>query len=161
MKIEIEETGVVPISEEELESFEDDANKFLRGEKDPMEFQALRLKEGTYGQRQADVHMIRVKIPGGILTARQMEVLGDVSRNYTPLDKGHITTRENIQYHHVPLEDAVKTKWDLAKVGLTSREACGNTVRNVNSCPLAGICRNEVFDVTPYLAAYVRYFIRK
>lgn len=161
MRIEIEETGVVPILEEEIEAFEEEANKFLRGEKDPIEFQALRLREGTYGQRQPDVHMIRVKVPGGILSARQLEVLGDIARNYTPLDKGHITTRENIQYHHVPLEDAVKTKWDLAKVGLTSREACGNTVRNVNSCPLAGICRDEVFDVTPYLSAYVRYFIRK
>ncbi|MSQ14914.1 MAG: nitrite/sulfite reductase [Dehalococcoidia bacterium] len=161
MKIEIEETGVVPIVEEELEAFDAESGRFLKGENDPMAFQAYRLKEGVYGQRQADAQMIRVKVPGGILSARQMEVLGDVARNYAPLDKGHITTRENIQYHHVPLEDSAKSKWDLAKVGITSREACGNTVRNVNSCPLAGICRDEVFDVTPYLSAYVRYFIRK
>ena len=66
-----------------------------------------------------------------------------------------------MQYHHVPLEDAVKLKFELANVGLSSREACGNTVRNVISCPLAGVCRDEVFDTTPYLSAYVRYFIRK
>ncbi|MSQ10409.1 MAG: nitrite/sulfite reductase, partial [Dehalococcoidia bacterium] len=161
MAIQVEEQGIVPIIEEELQVFDASAKAFRIGEKDPIEFQQYRLREGVYGQRQADVQMIRVKLPGGIVSARQLEVLGEVARKYTPLDRGHITTRECIQYHHVPLEDSVLLKFSLARVGVTSREACGNTVRNVISCPLAGVCRDEVFDITPYMTAYVRYFIRK
>ncbi len=161
MAVNAEETGIVPIIEQELEEFDANMRAFRSGEKDPIAFQVYRLREGVYGQRQADAQMIRVKVPGGVLTARQLEVLGEVARNYAPLDRGHITTRECIQYHHVPLEEASQAKWQLAKVGITSREACGNTVRNVISCPMAGVCATEVFDVTPYLAAFVRYFIRK
>lgn len=161
MAIRVEEQGIVPIVEEELETFDRNAKAFRSGDLDPIEFQQYRLREGIYGQRQPDAQMIRVKLPGGIVSARQLEGLAEVARKYAPLDKGHITTRENIQYHHVPLEDASLARWTLARVGLSTREACGNTVRNVISCPLAGVCRDELFDVTPYLTAYVRYFIRK
>ena len=160
MPLNIEENGIVPILEDELNIFENNSKSFRSGEMDPIAFQVYRLREGVYGQRQPDAQMIRVKLPGGVVTARQMEALGEVARKYAPLDRGHITTRECVQYHHVPLEDAVKLKFELANVGLSSREACGNTVRNVISCPLAGVCRDEVFDTTPYLSAYVRYFIR-
>ena len=159
--VKVEEQGIVPIVQQELDNFANEAKSYQQGQKDETEFQIFRLREGTYGQRQADVHMIRIKVPGGHLSARQLEVLGDAAKNHTPLDKGHITTRECIQMHHIPLPDAVALKHLIASVGLTSREACGNTVRNVITCPLAGICRDEEFDINPYLAAYVRYFIRK
>ena len=161
VQVQIEEQGVVPVKEEELETYDLEVQRFRSGENEPTAFQAYRLREGVYGQRQPDAQMFRVKIPGGILTAKQLEALADVAGRYAALGKGHITTRENIQFHHMTLEDAGEAKWRIAKVGLTSREACGNTVRNVVTCPLAGVCRNEAFDVTPYLTAYVRYFIRK
>ena len=161
MTITIKETGVVPIVEEELKTFDEETLKFRKSEADPIQFQMYRLREGVYGQRQDDSQMIRVKLPGGVVTSNQLRALGEVARSLTPLDKGHITTRECIQYHHMKLEEASKAKWLLSQVGVTSREACGNTVRNVVSCPMAGICHDEKFDVTPYLTAYVRYFIRK
>ncbi|MBI2886960.1 MAG: nitrite/sulfite reductase [Chloroflexi bacterium] len=161
MPVQVEEEGIVPIIEEELETFDQEVQRFRRGENDPTAFQAYRLREGVYGQRQAEAQMMRVKVPGGIVSARQLEALGEIASRFAPLNRGHITTRENIQYHHISLEEAGQSRWLLARVGLTSREACGNTVRNVITCPLAGVCRNEAFDLTPYLTAYVRYFIRK
>ena len=161
MAIEIEEQGIVPVIEAELEAYDREVGRFRREENDPLEFQAYRLREGVYGQRQPDGQMMRVKIPGGITTAKQLEALADVAERYAPLGKGHITTRENVQFHHMSLEEAGEAKWRIAKVGLTSREACGNTVRNVITCPMAGVCKGEPFDITPYLAAFVRYFVRK
>ena len=161
MRVEVIETGIIPVIEEELQVFEDEVKAFRAGVREEIPFQQYRLREGTYGQRQEDSQMVRVKIPAGMVTGHQLDALGDIAQQYTPLGKGHITTRENIQYHHMKLEEAAEAKWRLAQVGLTSREACGNTVRNVITCPMGGICKNEVFDVTPYLAAYCRYFVRK
>ncbi len=161
MNPEMQETAIIPIIQEELETFDTEVERFRRGENDPVAFQQYRLREGVYGQRQPDSQMMRVKIPGGIVNARQLETLGEIAGRYTLLNKGHITTRENIQFHHMTLEDAAQIRWELSRVGMTTREACGNTVRNVVSCPLAGVCQDEVFDVTPYLTAYVRYFVRK
>src|ERR671931_2109118 len=89
-----------------------------------------------------------------------MEAFADVIEKYAPLRKGHITTRQNIQIHHVPLPDAAKLIREIGEVGLSSREGCGNTIRNVTGDPWAGVCENEVFDPTPYVGAYVRYFVR-
>ena len=152
--------GIVPFMEEEMVRFEAESARFQSGEIDNAEFTPFRLRHGVYGQRQADVQMIRVKIPGGILTADALDALGTVSEKYAPLDKGHITTRQNIQFHHLPLPDCPDILRFLGKVGLTSREACGNTVRNVVGAPTAGVCVEEVFDPTPYLTAYVRFGIR-
>jgi sulfite reductase beta subunit-like hemoprotein len=104
--------------------------------------------------------MIRVKVPGGILTPEALEALGEIAEKYAPLGKGHLTTRENVQYHHVPLPDCATVMRLLGDVGLSTREACGNTVRNVVGSPTAGVCPDEVFDPTPYLAAYVRFGMR-
>src|SRR3954453_3512391 len=101
--------AIIPVLADELDHFENEANAFKRGERGD-EFISTRLREGTYGQRQPDVHMIRVKIPGGLLTAEQLDALGEVASQFAPLDKGHITTRENVQFHHVPLLDAVSVK---------------------------------------------------
>jgi len=153
--------GVIPVLPEEYDDFETEATLYRKGERAEKEFTVYRLRRGVYGQRQADAQMVRVKIPFGGLTADQLETLGSVARDYAPLKKGHVTTRENIQFHFVKLERATEVLRILGEVGLTTREACGNTVRNVTGCPLAGVCREQVFDATPYAGAFARYFVRK
>ena len=152
--------GIIPHVESEIERLEEASAAFEAGEKDAAEFTPFRLRQGVYGQRQADVQMVRVKIPGGILTPEALEALGKVAGEYTPLAKGHITTRENIQFHHIPLAQCPAVLRMLGDVGLSTREACGNTVRNVVGSPSAGVCADEVFDATPYLTAYVRFGVR-
>src|SRR5215216_2440129 len=151
---------VIPILEREFDDFDNEAERFLGGEIEYNEVLCFRLKQGVYGQRQADVQMIRVKLPFGGITPDQMETFASVVERYAPLDKAHITTRQNIQIHHVPLRDAAALIREISDAGLSSREGCGNTVRNVTADPYAGICEGEVFDTTPYVGAYVRYFVR-
>jgi sulfite reductase beta subunit-like hemoprotein len=151
---------IIPILEREFEDFETEATKFLDGQTPENEFIGFRLKQGVYGQRQPGVQMMRIKLPFGGITPEQMEAFADVIERYVPLNKGHITTRQNIQMHHVPLKDTTDALRGLAPSGLSSREGCGNTVRNVTGDPWAGICENEVFDPTPHAGAYVRYFVR-
>jgi sulfite reductase beta subunit-like hemoprotein len=151
---------VIPILEREFDDFDNEAERFLANDLTEEQFIGFRLKQGVYGQRQADVQMIRVKLPFGGVTPEQMEAFGDVVERYAPLDKGHITTRQNIQIHHIPLRDAAAAIRELGDVGLSSREGCGNTVRNVTGDPWAGICEDEIFDPTPYAGAFVRYFVR-
>ena len=151
---------VIPILEGEFDDFDTEAGKFLSEQLSEDEFIGFRLKQGVYGQRQPDVQMIRVKLPYGGVTPEQMEAFADVIERYVPLNKGHITTRQNIQLHHIPLDDAAKAIRELGETGLSSREGCGNTVRNVTGDPYAGICEDEIFDPTPYAGAYVRYFVR-
>jgi sulfite reductase beta subunit-like hemoprotein len=151
---------VIPVLEREFDDFSSEAGSFLSGQQGEDTFIPFRLKQGVYGQRQADVQMIRVKLPFGGVSPEQMEAFADVVERWVPLRKGHITTRQNIQLHHVPLADAAKLIEELGKSGLSSREGCGNTVRNVTADPFAGIAQDEVFDPTPYAGAYVRYFVR-
>ena len=151
---------VIPILEREFDDFDTESERFLANDLTEEQFIGFRLKQGVYGQRQADVQMIRVKLPFGGVTPEQMEAFGDVVERYAPLDKGHITTRQNIQIHHIPLRDAAAAIRELGDVGLSSREGCGNTVRNVTGDPWAGICEDEIFDPTPYAGAFVRYFVR-
>ncbi|GBD10995.1 Sulfite reductase [ferredoxin] [bacterium HR23] len=146
--------------EEEVERFEDAVAKFRAGQVDEATFMRFRLRQGVYGQRQPNRQMFRVKIPGGILTPEALEALGEVTERFAPLKKGHFTTRENMQFHHIPLENAPEMMRIIGKAGLTTREACGNTVRNVVGPPLAGVCPDELFDPTPYLVAYVRFGVR-
>jgi sulfite reductase (ferredoxin) len=150
----------IPILEREFDDFDTEAKKFLDGRLEENEFIGFRLKQGVYGQRQAERQMIRVKLPMGGINPEQVEAFADVIEKYVPLNKGHITTRQNIQMHHVPLPDAAKLIRELGDAGLSSREGCGNTVRNVTGDPWAGVCDDEPFDITPYAAAYVRYFVR-
>ena len=152
--------GIVPFLEEEVVNFEAESAAFQAGERDNAQFTPFRLKQGVYGQRQADVQMIRIKIPGGILTADALDGMGVIAGKYAPLGKGHITTRENIQFHHIPLPQCPEILRFLGTIGLSSREACGNTVRNVVGSATAGVCTEEVFDPTPYLIAYVRFGVR-
>jgi sulfite reductase beta subunit-like hemoprotein len=151
---------IIPIIEREFDDFDNEAEDFLAGKMPEEEFIGFRLKQGVYGQRQADVQMARVKLPFGGVTPEQMEAFASVVEKYAPLDKGHITTRQNIQIHHVPLRDMELLLREIAEAGLSSREGCGNTVRNVTGDPWAGVAPDEVFDPTPYAGAYVRYFVR-
>ena len=151
---------VIPILDDELVDFESEVQEYLEGNRDEVKFIGFRLKQGVYGQRQPARQMIRVKLPFGAVTSDQLDAFGEVAERFVPLKKGHVTTRQNIQYHHVPLPLATKALKVLAKTGLSTREACGNTVRNVTGDPWGGICEDEVFDVTPYAGAFVRYFVR-
>lgn len=104
--------------------------------------------------------MIRVKLPMGGVTADQLDAFAEVIDKYVPRRKGHVTTRQNIQMHHVPFLDAAQLIRELGDTGLSSREGCGNTIRNVTGDPRAGVLADELFDITPYAGAYVRYFVR-
>src|SRR5580698_645841 len=123
---------------EDIELFRSQANQFLAGQLTADEFRAFRLRRGVYGQRQEGVQMIRTKIPGGLLTADQMRQLARVADEFGG-GKGHLTTRQNMQYHFVPLANVPDLLHMLADVRMTTREACYNTVRNVTACPLAGV----------------------
>src|SRR5437899_9648871 len=119
---------VIPILEREFDDFDTEAKKYLEGRAKEEEFIGFRLKQGVYGQRQADVQMIRVKLPFGGVTPEQLEAFADACELYAPLNKGHITTRQNFQFHHVPLADAAEFIRMISDSGLSSREGCGNTV---------------------------------
>jgi sulfite reductase (ferredoxin) len=151
---------VIPILEREFDDFDTESTRFLKGDLEEETFIKFRLKQGVYGQRQPDVQMVRVKLPLGGVTPEQLDAFADGIEKYVPLRKGHITTRQNIQMHHVPLDDAAKLIRELGDAGLSSREGCGNTMRNVTGDPRAGTLPGELFDITPYAGAYVRYFVR-
>jgi sulfite reductase beta subunit-like hemoprotein len=151
---------IIPILEREFDDFDNEAEEFLAKRLPENEFIGFRLKQGVYGQRQPDVQMVRVKLPFGGVTPDQMESFADVVERYAPLNKGHITTRQNIQIHHVPLRDMESLIREISATGLSSREGCGNTMRNVTGDPWAGVAADEIFDPTPYAGAYIRYFVR-
>lgn len=151
---------VLPVLESELEDFQTEAARYLNGEWPEAQFIGFRLKQGVYGQRQPNVQMIRVKLPFGGVTPEQMEAMGEVAERIAPLRKGHITTRQNFQFHHMPLAKAAEALFILGKAGLSTREACGNTVRNVTGDPWAGVQQGELFDPTPYAGAFARYWLR-
>ncbi len=156
---EIEERHSREAIEAEIVRFEERARELQSGTITPEQFRPFRLKHGTYGQRQPGFQMLRVKIAAGVLQAPQLRVLADIADEYST-GRGHLTTRENIQFHFVKLENVGAAMRLLAEAGLTTREACGNTVRNVTACPVAGICPGEAFDVTPYALGVSRYLLR-
>lgn len=151
---------VIPILEEEFDDFETEATAYLDGQRDEAKFIGFRLKQGVYGQRQPERQMIRVKLPFGGVNADQLDAFAEVAERFSPLRKGHITTRQNIQYHHVPLKDSTDLLGVLGSSGLSTREACGNVVRNVTGDPWAGVRKDEPFDVSPYAGAFARYWVR-
>src|SRR5215831_8506002 len=146
-------------SEHDIDEFVATLAKFENGEMPADQWRRFRLVRGTYGQRQDGVQMLRVKAPQGVVTASQMRALAGVASHYS---RGfcHITTRQNIQFHFVLLKNVESAMRELAEEGLTTREACGNSVRNITGCPYAGTSENEVFDPTPYAEAVTRYFLR-
>ena len=145
--------------ERDIDQFVDMLGKYERGEIGPNDWRRFRLLRGTYGQRQDGVQMLRIKVPQGILSSSQLRATADIAARYSR-GFGHITTRQNIQLHFVPLKDAEAAMRQIADEGLTTREACGNSVRNITGCAYAGTSPTEVFDVTPYGEAMTRYFLR-
>jgi sulfite reductase (ferredoxin) len=144
---------------DELANYEDQIRKYRAGELDETKMQKLRLHFGTYAQRQEGVQMQRIKIPGGFLTADQLVTLADAADNF---GSGfiHFTTREDAQIYYLKLEEAPELLRSLAAAGITSREACGNTVRNITACYRAGTSSDEAFNVLPYSEALFRYLVR-
>ncbi len=150
-----------PEVEEEIAVFEREAQAFLAGRGLGDAFRPFRLQHGVYGQRQAGgQHMVRVKIPHGSLTADQLDALAGIAERFVPRRLGHVTTRQDIQFHFVRLADVPAVMRALAAAGLTTREAAGNTVRNVTADPFSGLCPDTVFDVTPHAEAVARHFLR-
>jgi sulfite reductase (ferredoxin) len=147
-------------SEADIDEFASVLAQFERGEITAEQWRVFRLVRGTYGQRQADdAQMIRVKIPQGVASAEQLHALADVAERYSR-GFGHITTRQNVQFHFVRLHDVEPAMRRLAEAGLTTREACGNSVRNITACQFAGVAADEPFDVTPYAEALTRFLLR-
>ena len=170
----------------EIDIFEQQMELRKQGKIDEKVFAETRLRRGIYGQRYDNGQrhdgkhvqklklsadslkgpdtfwdapgMMRIKIPFGGVTPKQLETLADLSEEYAD-GVTHVTTRQDFQFHFVHIDDTPSLMRRLAAVGITSREACGNTVRNVTACPLAGICRDETFDTTPYAKACSRFLL--
>ncbi len=153
-------TEFEPIEVREIDNYEREAKAFLAGGGLGDDFRPFRLQQGVYGQRQDDAQMIRIKIPHGTMTAEQLDMVSDIADQYSPRKVGHVTTRQAIQLHYVQLEDTPTVLRKLDEVGLTTREACGNTVRNVTADEMSGLCADTVFDITPYAEATARFFLR-
>ncbi len=144
----------------EIDRFEQEIQAYLAGDIDPEDFRRIRLWNGVYGQREiVDVHMIRTKIVGGALTADALDAMADVAETWSR-GWGHITTRQNVQFHFVDIRDVPAVLRRLAQAGVTTREACGDTVRNVTACHLAGVCPLEILDVNAAAEAVSRHFLR-
>ncbi len=144
----------------DIAKFEAQLERYLAGELDDDVFRVFRLNNGIYGQRQGGHNqMVRVKAPYGAITAQQLDRMADIAERYSR-GWGHLTTRQNVQFHYVQLEQVPDVMRDLASVGLTTREACGDTVRNVQGCHLAGACPFEILDISPWAEATFRHFLR-
>ena len=158
--VEVGPGAVSPADLADIEKFEKMLALYLNGEVDEERFRIFRLNNGIYGQRQGGHNqMVRIKAPYGSVRPEQLEMLAHVAETYSR-GWGHITTRQNIQMHFVQLERVPEVLRDLASVGLTTREACGDTVRNIVGCHLAGACPFEVLDISPWAEAAFRHFLR-
>jgi len=145
---------------EEADNFAHTVKLYRQGKIDHDNFRRFRLQHGAYGTRMSDDYaMVRIKIPAGQIYPYQLEKIAQLSEMYS-IGSAHVSTRENVQLHWVVLEDVSEIMHGLADVGLTSREACGNTVRNVMCSPLSGVCNDEEFDATPYAIATARFLLR-
>ena len=160
LTVEVGPGAVAPALLADIEKFDTMLFRYLAGDMDEDAFRVFRLNNGIYGQRQGGRNqMVRVKVPYGSLRPEQLEVLADVAEEFSR-GWGHITTRQNFQFHNVQLERVPELLRRLASVGLTTREACGDTVRNVTGCHLAGACPFEVLDISPWAEATFRHFLR-
>ena len=156
---EVQTMPIPPAVLEEIETFEGEVRRLNADEVSADIFKPFRLQHGIYGQRQPGVQMVRIKIPFGGLTANQLRRIAEMADTYAT-GVGHVTTRQDIQLHFALLKDVGTIMRGLAEVGVTTREACANTVRNVTACHLAGVCKGEVFDVTPYAKTVALHLLR-
>jgi sulfite reductase (ferredoxin) len=149
-----------PAAKADIDKFERQLDLYLKGELDEDVFRVFRLNNGIYGQRQGGHNqMVRIKVPYGSIEPDQLDMLAHIGETYSR-GWGHITTRQNIQFHFVQLDRVPELLNDLASVGLTTREACGDTVRNITGCHLAGACPFEVLDISPWAEAAFQHFLR-
>jgi sulfite reductase (ferredoxin) len=148
-----------PVVARDIIDLEKKIRLFREGKIDPDKFRSLRLVRGIYGQRQAGVQMIRIKLPLGRITTKQLRRIADISDEYGSSNL-HATTRQDIQLHHVSLDRTPELWTKLEQDEITLREACGNTVRNITASPTAGIDKKELFDITPYANEMFRYLLR-
>lgn len=149
-----------PIVQQDIIELGEKIDAYKNGTLHEDKFRALRLARGVYGQRQQGVQMIRIKLPFGKVTSKQLLRIAEVSDEYST-GHLHITTRQDIQIHYVSLGRTPELWSELEKDDVTLRESCGNTVRNVTASSIAGIDPNEPFDVAPYADLVYRYFLRK
>jgi sulfite reductase (ferredoxin) len=146
--------------EEETEVFAKKVKLFRQGKLSEDDFRRFRLQHGAYGSRlHMDYSMVRIKVPSGDMTPEQIEKIASLAEAFS-IGSAHVSTRQNIQLHWVQLEDVSEVMRGLVETGLTTREACGNTIRNVMCSHFAGVCPNEAFDATPYSMAIARFFLR-
>jgi sulfite reductase (ferredoxin) len=145
---------------EEIDRLEQAIQTFIEGRIDPDRFTAVRLQQGVYGQRQEGVNMLRIKIPGGRLNADQIDAIADVTETFSQRDIAHLTTRQSMQVHFIPLAKMPSAMRRLAHVRMTSREACGNTVRNMSACALSGVCPKEHVDIAAHIDGATQHFLR-
>ena len=146
--------------EEETKIFGQNVKLFRKGKISEDDFRRFRLQHGAYGSRlQQNYSMVRIKIPSGEITPEQLEKIGTLSEAFS-IGSAHVSTRQNIQLHWIQLEDVSEIMRGLVEVGLTTREACGNTIRNVMCSHFAGVCPDEEFDSTSYAKAIARFFLR-
>ncbi len=148
-----------PVVEKDIIDLEKKIRAFREGKIHDEKFRSLRLARGIYGQRQPGVQMVRIKLPFGKVTFKQLLRIADVSDEYASHNL-HLTTRQDIQIHYVSLDRTPQLWAELSKDDITLREACGNTVRNVTASPTAGIDPKEPFDVSPYAHATFEFFLR-
>jgi len=148
-----------PVVEQDIINLEKKIREFREGKIHDEKFRSLRLARGIYGQRQPGVQMVRIKLPFGKVTFKQLLRIADVSDEYASRNL-HLTTRQDIQIHYVSLDRTPQLWADLAQDDVTLREACGNTVRNVTASPTAGIDPNEPFDVSPYAHGTFEFLLR-
>ena len=144
---------------EDVDLFVQKLEDFETGKLSADDWRGFRLLNGVYGQRQDGVMMIRAKLPGGFVTPAQLEALAVVAEKFGG-GKGHVTTRQNVQYHFVPMADVEAALRILADSGITTKEACGHSVRNWTCCPFAGVAADEPFDPSPYVEALARHLLR-
>ena len=142
----------------DVDEFVDMLAQYERGDLTADQFRAFRLLRGVYGQRQEGTQMIRVKIPFGRLDSRGLEALAEVGETYSR-GFGHVTTRQNVQFHFVKMTDVEALMRRLDEAGLTTRDACGNSVRSVTACEVAEVCGSAPFDVSPHAEAVTRQFL--
>jgi sulfite reductase beta subunit-like hemoprotein len=158
--VEVGPGSISPAALADIQKFEQMLAEYLAGDLDEDRFRIFRLNNGIYGQRQGGHNqMVRIKVPYGSITPEQLDMMAHISETYSR-GWGHITTRQNIQFHFVNLERVPSLMRDLARVGMTSREACGDTVRNIIGCHLAGACPFEVLDISPWAEAAFQHFLR-
>jgi len=148
------------IKQEDFDHYEQVIKDYLAGQIDHNRLVAERLMLGVYGQRQEGLCMVRTKLPGGRVQPQQLLGYAEALDQFSQCDVVHLTTRQDIQFNDVPLEQTPTLVRGMADYGVTCREAGGNTVRNITGCPMAGACPSEHVDITPYINGTARYFVR-